>query len=121
MSGFNVMIVEDEALVALMMQMLIEDQGWTALGPMGTVAAAIEALDGADPVHCALLDLNLRGENSLPVADALAARGIPFAFTSGYGAAGVDARFADRPVFPKPIDETLVQRFLAGVAAKTAA
>ncbi|MDZ4760988.1 MAG: response regulator [Alphaproteobacteria bacterium] len=116
MTAFHVLIVEDEALVALMMQMLVEDEGWTAIGPVGTVAKAIETVNAGIEIGCALLDLNLRGETSWPVADALAAKGIPFAFTSGYGASGLETRFADRPIFPKPIDENAVRRFLTRMA-----
>jgi CheY-like chemotaxis protein len=114
--AMNVLILEDEPLIAMSMQALVEDQGWSVVGPFATVASAIAAISAGGKIHCALLDCNLGGERSWPVADVLAQRDIPFAFTSGQTAKDIDPRFADRPSFTKPIDETRVERFLAGYA-----
>jgi len=113
MPSFSVMIVEDEPLIAMMMEALVEDVGGATRGPYTNVPAAMGALERGEAVDVALLDCNLgRGEHSWPVADALAARGIPFAFTSGQGAKEMVERFVDRPVFAKPVDEEGLRRFL---------
>jgi CheY-like chemotaxis protein len=113
----NVLILEDEPLIAMSMEALVEDQGWTVVGPFAVVADAIAAITGGGAIDCALLDCNLGGQPSWPVADVLAARNIPFAFTSGQSARDIDPRFTGRPTFAKPIDEAKVKRFLSRQAA----
>ena len=112
MHSLNVMIVEDEPLIAMMMEALVEDVGGTAHGPYANLPAAFKALETGAQVDVALLDCNLGREHSWPLADALAARGIPFAFTSGQGLKEITERFADRPVFAKPVDEERLKRYL---------
>jgi CheY-like chemotaxis protein len=112
----NVLILEDEPLIAMSMQALVEDSGWAVVGPLSKVAEAVAVVTGGAEIDCALLDCNLNGEPSWSVADALVERNIPFAFTSGQSARDIDPRFADRPTFTKPVDETKLKRFLAGHA-----
>jgi PAS domain S-box-containing protein len=101
-AGNRILIAEDEALVAMMMRDVLADLGFCVIGPLGTAG---EALDAArrDHVDAAILDVNLGGELIYPVADALAARGVPFAFVTGYGVESIDDRFAHVPVLQKPI------------------
>jgi CheY-like chemotaxis protein len=110
----RVLILEDELLLQMQMQLLVEDLGFEVVGPHASVAPAMADV-AADNVDCALLDLNLRGETSLAVADALAAKSIPFALTSGSNASDLTPRFAGRVVFIKPVDENQVKKFLAEV------
>ena len=112
----RVLILEDELLLQMQMQLLVEDLGFEVVGPHAAVAPAMADVT-ADKVDCALLDLNLRGETSLAVADALAAKSVPFALTSGSNASDLKPRFAGRMVFIKPVDENQVKKFLAEVAA----
>lgn len=112
MPTLNVMIVEDEPLIAMMMEALVEDVGGSTLGPFANLPSAVAAVDGRAQIDVALLDCNLGRDASWPVADALAARGIPFAFTSGKGPKDIIERFSDRPVFAKPVDEEKLKRFL---------
>jgi len=72
------------------------------IGPAGSVAVALAIIDRDHPLDAAVLDCNLRGEKVWPVADELSARKIPFLFSTGYGAAGVEPRFSTRPVLAKP-------------------
>jgi CheY-like chemotaxis protein len=116
MSGMQVLVVEDEPLIAMSMQMLVEDCGWSVLGPFDDIDTVLKAINAGARVDCALLDCNLKGKVAWPVAEALERMGVPFAFTSGQGARDIDARFASRPIFTKPVDEELVKRFLQGVA-----
>jgi CheY-like chemotaxis protein len=108
----NVMIVEDEPLIGIMMEALVSDIGGETLGPYATVASAVAAAETLDQIDVALLDCNLGKEVSWPVADALAARSVPFAFSSGQGIKEIAGRFAGRPVFAKPVDEEKLRRFL---------
>jgi CheY-like chemotaxis protein len=112
MQSLNVLIVEDEPLIAMMMEALVEDVGGVSHGPFATLSPALAAVESGAEIDVALLDCNLGKVHSWPVADALAARGIPFAFTSGQGPKGIADRFADRPVFDKPVDEEKLKRFL---------
>ncbi len=99
----RILVVEDEALVAMLVEDALVDAGFAVLGPARSVAQALEMLRAETP-DAAVLDLNLGGENSLSVADALAARGIPFLVATGYGAAGLPAHLRHIPVLPKPYD-----------------
>ncbi|MFT3725595.1 MAG: hypothetical protein QM773_18655 [Hyphomonadaceae bacterium] len=116
MTLLTVMIVEDEPLIGAAMEMLVEDLGGSVVGPFMNVGDSLAGLERAGQVDCALLDCNLGRETSWPIADALAARGVPFAFTSGKGIQDIEPRFRDRPVFAKPVDESKLKRFLQGHA-----
>lgn len=106
------MIVEDEPLIAAAMQMLVEDIGGVVSGPHMTLADGLAAAGNGKPLDCALLDCNLGREASWPIAQKLAERGVPFAFTSGKGPSDIDPRFSDRPIFAKPVDESRLKNFL---------
>jgi CheY-like chemotaxis protein len=95
-----ILIVEDEAVVADMLESILQDLGMTVLGPAGTVAAAL-TLCGSDRIDAAILDVNLRGEKIDPVADALRRRGVPMVFATGYGA-GAAATAKGAPIITKP-------------------
>jgi CheY-like chemotaxis protein len=82
--GKRVLIVEDEALVAFMLEDFLVEFGCIPVGPCNTLAKALEAV-GAETFDLAVLDVNLNGEKVYPVAYALAERHIPFLFVSGYG------------------------------------
>lgn len=110
--GRRVLLVEDEALVAIMMRDMLTDLGFSVVGPVGDRTTAIAAARQAD-IDGAVLDLNLRGETTYLVADELNARGIPFIFLTGYDRAVIDRRYASAPLLQKPVDEQTLQRALA--------
>ncbi|MBX6742189.1 MAG: response regulator [Acetobacteraceae bacterium] len=103
LSGRRVLVVEDEALVAMLVEDALLDAGASVIGPAATVAEALALLEREAP-EAAVLDLNLAGETSTPVADALAARGVPFVVATGYGAEGLPPGHAAVPVLAKPYD-----------------
>jgi CheY-like chemotaxis protein len=105
----RVLLVEDEALVAMMMRDILLELGISVAGPFCTPAEAIAAARD-DGVDAAILDVNLGGELIYPVADALAARGVPFVFVTGYGAESIDGRFAHIPILQKPIEREVLER-----------
>jgi CheY-like chemotaxis protein len=97
----RVLIVEDEALVAMLIEDMLIDLGYE----IAAVAARVEqALHYARDLQLdlALLDLNLSGRRTDEVAGVLAERGVPFVFATGYGAAGVKVEWHDVPVLQKP-------------------
>lgn len=110
--GRRVLLVEDEALVAIMMRDMLTDLGYSVVGPVGDRTTAIAAARQAD-IEGAVLDLNLRGETTYLVADELNARGIPFIFLTGYDRGVIDRRYSGAPLLQKPVDEQTLQRALA--------
>jgi DNA-binding response OmpR family regulator len=99
----RVLLVEDEALVGLMMRAALSDAGYNVIGPFASVTDAVAALESARP-DCAVLDINLLDGPVYPLATALADAGIPFVFATGYDARGVDERFKHVTVLQKPAD-----------------
>ena len=97
LKGLRVLVVEDEALVALQLEDMLSGLGCTVIGPASRVGQALELLNGKG-VDAAVLDLNVAGELVYPVADALTKRGLPYIFATGYGALGVAEPYRRRPV-----------------------
>jgi DNA-binding response OmpR family regulator len=87
-AGRRVLLVEDELLVAMLIEPALQQEGWVVLGPLVRLASALEAAR-SEVIDAAILDMDLAGEDTRPVADALEARGIPFLFLTGYGADGL--------------------------------
>jgi DNA-binding response OmpR family regulator len=109
-----ILILEDEALIAMDIEMTLLNAGHEDLQICGNLASALDLL-ASDPPRAALLDLNLgNGETSIPLAEGLKARGIPFLFLTGYttGIVPVPDDLADRPRLSKPVDDA---RLLAAV------
>jgi PAS domain S-box-containing protein len=104
----RVLLVEDEALVAMMMRDILLELGLSVAGPFCTPAEAFAAARD-DGVDAAILDVNIGGELIYPVADTLAARGVPFVFVTGYGAESIDGRYAHVPILQKPIERQVLQ------------
>ncbi len=116
-NGNHVLVVEDEALVAMVVTDALLELGYQVVGPFGRPPDALAAIQNG-AVNAAVLDINLAGSLVYPVADELAARGIPFVFVTGYGIESVEKRFAHIPVLAKPIErETLLRIFVAGAGA----
>jgi CheY-like chemotaxis protein len=111
----KVLIVEDEALVSMLLEAMLEDAGCDVVGPAPRVSAGVALVTSGEAMDAAILDVNVAGEQVFPVAEALAARGVPFAFASGYGEGGVPEMWRDRPVLQKPFGEPelrgLLQKF----------
>jgi CheY-like chemotaxis protein len=97
----RVLVVEDEMLVAMNIEDMLLDLGHEVSGMASRLDTAL-ALAREGSFDAAMLDVNLAGENSFPVADALAERGVPFLFATGYGLQGIEERYRDRPVLQKP-------------------
>ena len=107
-SARKVLVVEDEALVAMLVEDALLDAGFGVIGPAATVEEALSLLQRERP-DAVVLDLNLAGETSTPVADELAARGIPYVIATGYGASGLPPGHQDAMVLAKPYDPASLQ------------
>lgn len=101
LTGRRILVVEDEMLVLMNIEMALEDLGCSAICAVASVAEALAIL-ARQGFDAAMVDVNLGGEKSYPVADALARLGIPFAFSTGYGDHGDRVDLDDRPVLRKP-------------------
>ncbi|CAN5476379.1 response regulator [soil metagenome] len=112
----RILLVEDEPLIAMMIEDFLEALDKTLAGTADSVTAALD-LVSAGGIDAAILDVNLRGgEQSWPVADALAANGIPFVFATGGSQDGLAEAHRDRPTLPKPFTMDGVAKALAALA-----
>lgn len=116
LDGKRILLVEDEALVAMLLEDMVIELGGTVVGPEGQLDLAM-ILAADEPLDAAILDINLAGKRSHAVADIFLQRGVPFAFASGYGPLGVDARHRDVPMLIKPFNlqevASVLRRLLA--------
>ncbi len=101
LSGRRVLIVEDEMLVLMNIEDMLGDMGCASVSAAATVSQALALID-AQAFDAAILDVNLDGVNSYRVADALAARGVPFLFSTGYSGQSLNDAYRDRPMLGKP-------------------
>ncbi|MDZ4373800.1 MAG: response regulator [Phenylobacterium sp.] len=108
----QILLVEDELLVGYLLQGMLLDLGWTVVGPAVRVDDALDMLKH-EHLDAALLDVNLNGEFSYPIADALAQRGIPFMFSTGYERDRLLPSYRDHAYLQKPFHETELARVLS--------
>lgn len=98
--GKRVLVVEDEALIAVMVEDMLLDMGSEVVGPAATIEAALD-LARSETLDAAVLDVNVRGQRIDPVAEELMARGVPVLFATGYGevrlASGAPVTVIDKP------------------------
>jgi CheY-like chemotaxis protein len=116
LAGRRILVVEDEMVLVMFIEELLADSGCETVASAATVEQALALLDSQPPFDCAMLDLNLKGSLSYPVADAMAARAVPFLFVTGYGMHGIHDRYRDRPVLQKPFEYEELVGVLAGLA-----
>ncbi len=103
--GLRVFIAEDEPVLAMFLEATLARLGCALLGPVARLEEALE-LARAGEFDVALLDVNLRaGAKALPVAETLAARGLPFVLATGYVHESLPAALRGRPILLKPYDE----------------
>ncbi|BAI95920.1 response regulator [Sphingobium sp. TA15] len=98
----RILIAEDEYLIATDLAEALTQDNAVILGPVPRVADALSLIESGTRIDLAVLDVNLCGDMAFPVADALAAQRIPFAFATGYDDWTIPARFANVPRLVKP-------------------
>ncbi len=109
LAGRRVLIVEDESLVAMLLETILEDMGCVPVGPAATVEEGLQMASEDDAVDAALLDVNVAGKQVFPIAEALKARGVPFVFSTGYGEGGLPDDWRGQPTLQKPFTEAAVR------------
>lgn len=110
----RVFIVEDESMLVMLLEDLLPTLGYEVAGSAASVDQALADLPDAQ-TDLVIIDVNLAGTPSFPVADALRAQGVPFLFTTGYGQQGLPERFADAPVLAKPFRRQDIENALTRV------
>jgi CheY-like chemotaxis protein len=103
LSGKRVLVVEDEIMVSWLLEDMLANLGCVVIGPAVRVDQALAIIE-SEPLDAAVVDLNLNGQFSYPVADALAARGVPFVFSTGYNKDSLPNSYQSFPVLQKPFD-----------------
>ena len=101
LSGRRVLVVEDEMLVLIMIEDMLADLGCKSVTSAATIGKALALID-AQAFDFAMLDINLNGSDSHPVAEALSARGVPLVYSTGNTDHGSRDGYSDRPVLRKP-------------------
>ena len=112
LAGRRVLVVEDEYFLADELRQALADAGATVVGPVPSVEGALDLLRNEAHPDAAVLDVNLGGEVGFPVADALADRGVPFLFTSGYDGATAPTRHTAVRWLEKPVEVAATLRAL---------
>ena len=97
----KVLIVEDETMVAMMLEDMVAELGHVVSGVASGLSEGL-AMAERDQIDFAILDVSLNGERSLPIAEALENRGIPYVFATGYGAQKVEGAKRDAQTLAKP-------------------
>lgn len=98
-------------MVSWMLEDMLEQLGCVVVGPASRVKQALAIID-TQAIDAAVLDVNLNGEKSYPVADALHARGVPFFFSTGYGPKGIAQAYRQHPYLQKPLERTSLRDVL---------
>jgi CheY-like chemotaxis protein len=114
--GTRVLIVEDEAMIRMLLEDMLEELGCTIVATAGGIEEALAAARDQN-FDVALLDVNLQGINTGPVAKVLAARSVPFVFATGYGEQGLPEGYRDRPALKKPFQTDGLARMLQSALA----
>jgi len=112
-----VLVVEDDGLLSMMMEDLVREQGATYVHVCRETAEALRVVE-QNHLDCAVLDVTLHGTSAYDVADARAARGIPFMFCTGLTAADIDERHRHRPLLAKPYGDAEFNACLASALAR---
>ena len=97
-----ILVAEDEMLLAMMLEDQLEAHGYTVI-KAARLSHGVELAE-SEPIDVALLDINLAGEESFPIAAVLRRRGIPFVFSSGYGSDGLSEDWRGEKMLQKPYD-----------------
>lgn len=112
LSGRRVMLVEDESLVAMLLETILEDMGCALVGTASSLDEGLALAREAGEIDAALLDVNVAGRPVFPIAEALRDRGVPFVFSTGYGQGGLPDEWREQPTIQKPFTESTVREAL---------
>jgi CheY-like chemotaxis protein len=107
----RILVVEDELMIRMLLEDMLSELGYTIAAEAARLDEALAAAKTGD-FDIAILDVNLNGQTIAPVAEALAARGTPFVFATGYGERGLPEAYRDRPTLKKPFQMDGLSRML---------
>ena len=107
-AGRRVLVVEDESLVAMLLETILEDMGCVPVGPASTVDEGL-SMATDEVIDAALLDVNVAGRQVFPIAQILKDRGVPFVFSTGYGEGGLPDEWRGQPTLQKPFTQSAVR------------
>lgn len=113
LAGLRVLVVEDEPIVAMMLEDMLVELSCTVVGVASTVAQGL-ALAREGGFDAAVLDININGQRSDPIAEALDRMGLPYVFATGYGSAGLPVGVR-KPVIQKPYTSGQLTTALGGI------
>jgi CheY-like chemotaxis protein len=119
-TGKRVLVVEDEAMIRMLLDGMLTDLGHTVAAEAGTIDQAL-ALAKQGDFDIAILDVNLDGKPITPVVEILIERGVPFVFASGYGQRGVPEAYRASPALQKPFQVEALAKAIDAAASKSAA
>ena len=119
LEGLRILVAEDQILVAMYYEDMLTDLGCEVLGPMSTVAAALQVAE-SQPLDGAILDIRMRSEDSFPVARVLKARAVPFFFITGHSEAVLPDDLKGVPCLTKPVSMQAFSALVRALFAKTA-
>ena len=109
--NLRVLVVEDESLIAMLIEDTLEDMGCSVVAIAAGLEEAI-ALASDREFDVAILDVNLNGVQTFPLARLLMERNAPFIFSTGYGSSGIPEAFRKAPVIAKPFLQIDLKRAL---------
>jgi DNA-binding response OmpR family regulator len=117
-TGRRILLVEDEAMIAMLVEDMLEDLGHKLVKVATRLEEAL-ALTRSEVFDLAILDLNLGGALTYPVADMLRDKGVPFIFATGYGSGGLKEAYSDLPTLHKPFNQEALGHAITAALVST--
>src|SRR5690242_1852665 len=114
--GLEILLVEDEAVVAAMLEDMLADFGCILAGAAATVSEALVSVEATTEIDAAILDVNLGGQKVFPVADILVSRGVPIVFSTAYGPSDLADRYPRARIIHKPYRPEALAELLMDIA-----
>ena len=110
----RILVVDDEPLIGMLLEDWLAELGYETVGPATSLGAALALIEGAR-LDAAIIDVSLGQQSGYPVAAALSARGIPFAFATGHAGGALEVPYDSAPVLFKPFDYQAVKGVMAAM------
>ena len=116
-AGRRVLIVEDEAMIAGLIEVILREAEWSVVGPVATLERALATIE-RERLDAALLDVRINGHDAFAVADVLMKRNVPFIFVSGFTRKQMPPRYRDCAYITKPFTPDAILALLEGVVGR---
>jgi CheY-like chemotaxis protein len=120
LTGLDVLVVEDESMVSMLIQDILASHGCRIVETAARVKEALEKV-GQASFNVAIVDINLNGESSIPIIEALVGACIPLVVATGYGSRGLPPQLGELPILQKPFtDDDLIKALVTALKKKAA-